>query len=78
MQAAAFRLEDAVRLTELQELKEDGKLDSVIQPVDEVFLAYPALTVGLGGENAEKRESAFCRSPEKTVRGTLQTAGANL
>ena len=54
VQAAGFRLEDAVRLTELQQLKEDGKLDSVIQPVDEVFLAYPALTVEDGAEKMLK------------------------
>ena len=54
VQAAGFRLEDAVCLTELQQLKEDGKLDSVIQPVDEVFLAYPALTVEDGAEKMLK------------------------
>lgn len=51
IRAAGYCLEDAVRLSELQQLKEEGKLDTVIRPIGDVFMEYPALTIS---ESAQK------------------------
>lgn len=40
-----FRLEDALTLGELQQLKDSGELERVVQPVDSLFEETPALHV---------------------------------
>lgn len=40
-----FRLEDALTLGELQQLKDSGELERVVQPVDSVFEESPSLHV---------------------------------
>lgn len=45
LRAAGYRLEDAHRLGELQQLKDEGRLSEVIQPIEGVFSVYPAVTV---------------------------------
>lgn len=40
--AAGYRAEDALRLSALQEKKEQGTLAEVIRPVEDVFAEYPA------------------------------------
>lgn len=40
-----FRLEDALTLGELQQLKDSGELERVVQPVDSVFEESPSLYV---------------------------------
>lgn len=45
IQAAGYRLADAHRLGELEQLKNQGNLSSVIHPVEDVFAQYPSLTV---------------------------------
>ena len=41
-----FRLEDALTLGALQELKDAGRLTDVVRPVDSVFEDCPALHIG--------------------------------
>ena len=43
--AGRFRLEDALTLGELQQLKDSGELERVVQPVDSLFEETPALRV---------------------------------
>lgn len=43
--AGRFRLEDALTLGELQQLKDSGELERVVQPVDSLFEETPALHV---------------------------------
>ncbi len=45
IQAAGYRIADAHRLGELEQLKNQGNLSSVIRPVEDVFAQYPFLTV---------------------------------
>ncbi len=45
IQAAGYRLEDAYKLDELQQFRNQEKLSDVIHPVEEVFARYPALHV---------------------------------
>lgn len=45
LKAAGYRLEDAYRLGELQQLKDEGRLSEAIQPIDGVFSVYPAVTI---------------------------------
>ena len=49
--AAGYCLEDALRLSELQERKDRGTLAEVIRPVEDVFLSCPAFQTG---ENSDK------------------------
>lgn len=43
--AGRFRLEDALTLGDLQQLKDSGELERVVQPVDSLFEETPALHV---------------------------------
>ena len=43
--AGRFRLEDALTLGDLQQLKDSGELERVVQPVDSLFEETPALRV---------------------------------
>lgn len=43
--AGRFRLEDALTLGELQQLKDSGELGRVVQPVDSIFEGSPSLHV---------------------------------
>lgn len=43
--AGSFRLEDALRLSEVEKLRDEGGLEGRIHPVDSVFAEYPKLTV---------------------------------
>ena len=43
--AGRFRLEDALTLGDLQQLKDSGELERVVQPVDSLFEEIPALHV---------------------------------
>jgi tRNA pseudouridine55 synthase len=40
-----FKIEDALTLSQVQALKDEGKLDSAVMPVDSVFTEYPRLCV---------------------------------
>lgn len=46
VQAAGFTAEDAVTLEAVQEAVDRGEGDSLLLPVDRLFAAYPAVTVG--------------------------------
>lgn len=43
--ACGFSLEDAVSLDQLRELAAEGSLDAVLRPVEELFGAYPPVSV---------------------------------
>lgn len=42
---SAFKLEDAKTLAEIEELKQEGKLEEILIPIDEMFPSYPKITV---------------------------------
>lgn len=43
--AAGYELSQARTLAEIQQIKDDNRLGEIVQPIDDVFLAYPALYV---------------------------------
>ena len=43
--AAGYTLDQALTLAQIQQLKDENKLMEIVQPIDEVFAAYPALYV---------------------------------
>lgn len=43
--AAGYELSQARTLAEIQQIKDDNRLEAIIQPIDEVFMIYPALYV---------------------------------
>lgn len=49
-QVGQFRLEGSLTLAQVEELRDEGRLEEVILPVDQVFVQYPAVYL--------KRESA--------------------
>ena len=40
-----FKLEDSLTLSQVQELKENGELDKILVPIDEMFSNYEAITL---------------------------------
>lgn len=44
-QVGKFKIEDSLRLSEIQKLKEEGKLSEIVTPVDEMFSEYPVVVV---------------------------------
>ena len=42
---SAFRIEDAKTLDEIEALKQEGKLEELLVPIDEMFSSYPKITV---------------------------------
>ena len=40
-----FKLEDSLKLSQVQELKEAGNLDKILVPIDEMFSNYEAITL---------------------------------
>lgn len=71
-----FGLEDALTLGELQKLKDDGKLTSVVRSVDSVFMECPALTVS---KDAEKLlENGNPLFPNQTVENVKYPAGEHV
>ena len=40
-----FKLEESYKLNEIQKLKDEGKLEQIILPVDEVFASYPKVVL---------------------------------
>lgn len=44
-QVSAFKIEDAKTLDEIEELKQEGKLEEILIPVDEMFPSYPKIMV---------------------------------
>lgn len=50
-QAAGYRVENAYRLDEIQRMREQGVLQDVIRPVEDVFAEYPAMQTVSGADN---------------------------
>lgn len=44
-QVGKFKIEDSLRLSEIQKLKEEGNLSEIVTPVDEMFSEYPVVVV---------------------------------
>ena len=42
---SAFRIEDAKTLDEIEALKQEGMLEKILVPIDEMFPSYPKITV---------------------------------
>ena len=55
-----FELKDSLRLSQIEEYKEQGKLMETVLPVDEIFADYPALTV-----NGRQAKPAYNGNPLK-------------
>ena len=43
--AAGYTLDQALTLSQIQQIKDENKLEEIIQPIDQVFSCYPALQV---------------------------------
>jgi tRNA pseudouridine55 synthase len=69
IQAAGYRLEDAYKLEELQQMKEQGTLSDVIRPIDDVFASYPALCVTQEAEKLLCNGNALRKEQFLTVSG---------
>lgn len=54
VQAAGYRVEDSIRLDELQQLKEAGTLQTAVRPVEDVFAVYPPATIRPAAEKLLK------------------------
>ncbi len=64
-----FRLEDALRLEEVRRLKDEGRLEEVLLPVDSVFEDCPVLHVN--GESVRFLDNGNAVLPEQTVEKRL-------
>lgn len=64
-----FTKENAVTLKELEQLRDQGKLDDLVIPVDEVFALYPALHMKIEFEKLTENGNSFLA--ENTVEGIL-------
>lgn len=62
---AAFHIDDAITLDELEKKRDDNLLDTCIRPVDTVFLEYPSITAMKEAErylyNGNKISMRYCR-----------------
>lgn len=47
-----FVLEDSVRLTQIEQKRDEGKLEEVIHSTDSVFMGYPVISLNEAGEKA--------------------------
>lgn len=71
--AGRFRLEDAVTLGEVQRKKDEGRLAELLQPVDSVFEACPALHAQ--GEGLSRLNNGNRILPGQTAEGTVHKPG---
>ena len=65
-----FILEDSVRLSEIEQKRDDGRLEEVIRPTDSVFMKYQALLLNETGEKAVRNGNPI--RPELAVKTVLQ------
>lgn len=42
---ADFKIDDSLSLAEIEDIKEQGRLQEILHPIDSVFMDYPAITV---------------------------------
>lgn len=68
-----FRIEDALTLSQVQKLKDEGRLGEAVAPVDSVFSEYPALHVKTEWRKLADNGNPFF--PSQTVEGSLYGAG---
>ena len=75
-QVDCFRLEDALTLSQLQTLADEGRLEEAVMPVDEMFAAYPAATVTAEGEkflmNGNPLPQEMLRQEDATAEGIIR------
>ncbi len=69
-----FLLQDAVTLTKLQELKDEGRLLEAVLPVDSVFAACPAVHVQEKWRKLLENGNSFF--PDQTLEKEVYEAGA--
>ena len=58
--AAGFTIEQALTLSQVQQAKEEGRLEDLIRPVDTVFSGYPALMVKATAQQKLLNGNALC------------------
>lgn len=68
-----FRLEEALTLGRLQQLKDEGRLEEAVLPVDSVFADCPALHVD--GEYRRLLDNGNVLLPQQTLEQTRYEAG---
>lgn len=75
VKAGPFRIEDSLRLSQVEEHRDAGRLDEIILPVDGMFMEYPevrllpgAAKYGYNGNAFEKRDLDGENAPEGKVR----------
>jgi tRNA pseudouridine55 synthase len=61
---AQFRIEDALRLSEVEQYFADGNSDKILCPVDSCFMQYPAI---FAAAEADKLLNNGNRIPEPLV-----------
>lgn len=49
-ETGGFKLEESKKLSEIEQLRDEGRLSEIIAPVDQVLGAYPALKIRADGE----------------------------
>lgn len=65
--AAGYMLEQALTLSAIQQMKDDGRLGEIIQPIDDVFRTYPALYVNANGHRMLMNGNALLTDNFKNV-----------
>lgn len=68
-----FKLEDALTLSQVQKLKDEGHLEDAIMSVDSVFSGYPALHIQIKWEKLTDNGNAFF--PDQTVEKKIYGEG---
>ena len=63
-QVGPFRLEESVRLSEIEQLRDAGRLSEVIRPVDSVFQSYEALHLTQAGDRLVQNGTPIEAIPE--------------
>lgn len=63
-----FELKDSVRLSRIEQKRDEGRLDEVIHPTDSVFMKYPALLLNEAGGKAVRNGNPICG---EAVAGTV-------
>lgn len=73
IRSGIFRLEEAVTLGELQRLKDEGRLEEAVYPVESVFFHCPARHVRGEGDRLLRNGNAI--RPDQTVENMACTPG---
>ncbi|MDE6960827.1 MAG: tRNA pseudouridine(55) synthase TruB [Lachnospiraceae bacterium] len=75
IKAGPFLLKDSVRLSQVEQLRDEGRLEEILLPVDKVFSALPPVTLteeaarlGYNGNPFRRRDLLVADAPKGEVR----------